>query len=78
MAQYAIQGYAVNALDYVLKPINYFSFRMKLLKAWRVLQERPGASETLALTFPQKGTYCTVKYGGSGRGTLVDSLLLGH
>ena len=44
MAQYAIQGYAVNALDYVLKPVNYFSFRMKLLKAWRVLQERPGTS----------------------------------
>ena len=44
MAQYAIQGYSVNALDYVLKPVNYFSFRMKLLKAWRVLQERPGTA----------------------------------
>ena len=25
LAQYAIQGYSVNALDYILKPLNYFS-----------------------------------------------------
>lgn len=33
MAQYAINGYEVGALDYVLKPIKYFSFSMKLSKA---------------------------------------------
>lgn len=27
MAQYAIKGYAVGALDYVLKPVPYFAFR---------------------------------------------------
>ena len=26
MARYAIKGYEVNALDFVLKPINYFAF----------------------------------------------------
>ena len=26
MAQYAINGYVVGALDFVLKPIKYFSF----------------------------------------------------
>ena len=26
MAQYAIKGYAVGALDYVLKPVPYFAF----------------------------------------------------
>lgn len=30
MAQYAIQGYEVDALDYVLKPIAYFAFSKKL------------------------------------------------
>ncbi len=33
MANYAIQGYEVNALDYVLKPLNYFSFSEKLNRA---------------------------------------------
>ncbi|MDD2957301.1 MAG: LytTR family DNA-binding domain-containing protein [Lachnospiraceae bacterium] len=33
MAQYAIQGYAVSALDYVLKPINYVAFSESLKKA---------------------------------------------
>ncbi|MCR4674535.1 MAG: LytTR family DNA-binding domain-containing protein [Lachnospiraceae bacterium] len=31
--QYAMQGYAVDALDYVLKPINYFAFSERLTKA---------------------------------------------
>jgi len=33
MAQYAIKGYAVDALDYVLKPISYFAFSRVLKKA---------------------------------------------
>lgn len=33
MAQYAIQGYEVDALDYVLKPIAYFAFSQKLSRA---------------------------------------------
>lgn len=35
MTQYAIRGYEVDALDYILKPINYNSFIMKLEKALR-------------------------------------------
>ena len=30
MAQYAIRGYAVGALDYVLKPVPYFAFSQQL------------------------------------------------
>lgn len=30
LAQYAIKGYEVNALDYILKPISYFALSMKL------------------------------------------------
>ena len=33
MAQYAIRGYAVDALDYILKPINFFAFSQCLNKA---------------------------------------------
>lgn len=40
MAQYAIRGYEVNALDYVLKPVSYYAFTLKLNKALRVLRER--------------------------------------
>lgn len=44
MAQYAIKGYEVDAMDFVLKPVNYYAFRMKLHKACRVLGERSTAS----------------------------------
>ena len=44
MAQYAIKGYEVDAMDFVLKPVNYFAFNMKLHKACRVLGERSTAS----------------------------------
>lgn len=33
MAQYAIHGYEVGAMDFILKPVNYFSFSFKLRKA---------------------------------------------
>lgn len=33
MAQYAIKGYAVDAMDYVLKPISYFQFSERLNRA---------------------------------------------
>lgn len=38
MAQYAIYGYEVEALDYVLKPITYFDFSLKLKKALRFIK----------------------------------------
>lgn len=31
--QYAIKGYAVNALDYVLKPVSYYAFSQRLARA---------------------------------------------
>lgn len=33
MTDYAIRGYEIDALDYVLKPVEYFSFSQKLNKA---------------------------------------------
>ncbi len=33
MAQYAIKGYEVDALDFILKPINYFTFTKRFARA---------------------------------------------
>lgn len=35
MAQYAIEGYEVNAIDFIVKPVKYFNFGLKLEKAFR-------------------------------------------
>ena len=40
MAQYAIEGYSVNALDYVLKPVNYYAFSLKLKHVLQLLASR--------------------------------------
>lgn len=40
MAQYAIHGYEVDAMDYILKPINYFSFSKRLERALGRLAKR--------------------------------------
>lgn len=39
MAQYALNGYEVGALDFVLKPVSYASFSMKLKKAVRTIEK---------------------------------------
>ena len=45
MPQYAINGYEVNAVDYVLKPVNEVEFCVKLAKAMRFV--RKNAEEKL-------------------------------
>ena len=40
LTQYAIDGYSVRAFDYILKPLNYFSFSKKLRRALRMLSYR--------------------------------------
>lgn len=39
MAEFAISGYSVNALDYVLKPVHYFAFEQELNKAIKRLEQ---------------------------------------
>lgn len=36
LSQYAIQGYTVNAVDYILKPIQYDSFKIKFARIYRI------------------------------------------
>ncbi|MBR1813610.1 MAG: response regulator transcription factor [Lachnospiraceae bacterium] len=40
MAQYAIKGYEVGALDFVVKPVRYFSFSQKMERALRMRKRR--------------------------------------
>lgn len=40
MPQYAIRGYAVDALDYVLKPVSYFAFSQRLSRAIGRMKKR--------------------------------------
>ena len=42
MAQYAIRGYEVDALDFVLKPVSYYQFSTKLERALQRIQRRRG------------------------------------
>ncbi|MCR5397056.1 MAG: LytTR family DNA-binding domain-containing protein [Lachnospiraceae bacterium] len=42
LMDYAIRGYEVDALDYVVKPVEYFSFSQKLNRAIQRLDKRSG------------------------------------
>ena len=44
LAQYAIRGYGVGALDYMLKPVTYPALALKLQKALRILAGRQSRS----------------------------------
>lgn len=44
MAQYAIRGYEVNAFDFILKPVGYPEFYMKLDRILRLLKRRVEAT----------------------------------
>ena len=47
LAQYAVRGYAVDAVDFVVKPVEYGDFAMRLDRAMRVVARN--AARTLAL-----------------------------
>lgn len=49
MTQYAIQGYSVGALDYLLKPLNYQTFDLKFSRAVDRVRSRAGGVITLLL-----------------------------
>ena len=51
MTQYAIRGYEVDALDYILKPVAYFAFSQKLSRAIQRIRKR----ESKYITVPVKG-----------------------
>ena len=50
MGRYAIRGYEVDALDFLLKPVSYFAFAMKLDKALIHARSR----QTKSIVIPQE------------------------
>lgn len=51
MPQYAIKGYTVDALDYILKPVSYFAFTQRIERALSRMRRR----KTKFLTIINKG-----------------------
>ncbi|MDR2157018.1 MAG: LytTR family DNA-binding domain-containing protein [Clostridiales Family XIII bacterium] len=47
MSQYAIRGYSVDALDYMLKPVSYFAFTQRLERAFKRMRFREDRYMTL-------------------------------
>lgn len=58
MAGYAIKGYEVGALDFVMKPINYYTFSMKLTRALKRCRQR--ARQHILLALPDGVKKCDV------------------
>ena len=50
MAQFAIQGYAVKAFDYVLKPLSYSDFVLKMSRVFHQLRLEEDGPETVLST----------------------------
>lgn len=49
MAQYAIRGYAVDAMDYVLKPVSYFAFSQRLSRVIQRMKKRARRYMTISI-----------------------------
>lgn len=47
MVQYAVQGYDVNAFDFIVKPVNATAFEMKMKRAMRALKLNQGSEIVL-------------------------------
>lgn len=74
LAQYAVRGYSVGALDYMLKPVSYAAFAMKLGRAIKILQGRPVQS----LVLNQDGDLLRLPYGSIRYVEVADHQLIYH
>ncbi len=52
MSQYAIRGYEVDALDFILKPINYFTFSVRFTRALERVRSRD--EKQIFLNLPER------------------------
>lgn len=49
MARYAGKGYEVDAMDFIVKPVNYYDFKIKLKKAIDIMQLNQGTKLEVAV-----------------------------
>lgn len=49
MAQYAVKGYEMDALDFIVKPVQYFSFEMKMRRAMQAVRMKKGREVLLSV-----------------------------
>lgn len=49
MVQYAVKGYEVDALDFIVKPVQYFSFEMKMKRAVQAVSLKRGREVLLSV-----------------------------
>lgn len=42
LSQYAVRGYEVDALDFIVKPVTYYNFSMRMDKAMRIMRRTTG------------------------------------
>ncbi len=72
MVQYAVRGYSVDAMDYILKPVDYFMFSQRLDKAVEKLREK----EDHYISLRTKAGIRKVALGGGYRADAVVSVSL--
>lgn len=49
MSQYAVKGYEVDAMDFMVKPVSYYNFAMKLKKAVGIAKQNKHASIAVSM-----------------------------
>lgn len=57
LAQYAAQGYSVNAFDFLLKPVNYYDFSLKMDRAMEKLK----SSQSIVITVKKKADVALIR-----------------
>lgn len=48
LSQYAVRGYEVDALDFIVKPVTYYNFSMRMDKAMRVIRRSEGRNVVIS------------------------------
>lgn len=59
LTQFAIKGYEVNAVDYILKPLNFESFKLKIDRILYHIKKKNNGSFIISLSSSEK---VTIKY----------------